>query len=226
MKKAQVGVIPKFKSVFEIVEFLENANKEEEYISQNISLLNKGNIARRIEVTREYKNSLNQLRREIDYSLDLLTRLTTFDAKIFLPFLAEYLSTVEDEPYGVMSDIKEIDGYDAIKAKGIKYYFVTTLSNIEVLIESKRANINKDIYDIGEYLNMLDDEKFICFEKHRKINILDGDVLDEYLENYPKLKRLGYAIANLRLKHPEFKDEEILKTILDVVQTKKRKALI
>lgn len=216
----------RFSSIYDIIDYLEKANIQEAEINADLVKCEERtrlSSKEKSRIRRDCKGRLKDLQREIDDTLDLLMDYTTFDAKVILPVIAKFLSISEDEEFGLMSDVTfnddgEVFTAKPVRFKGITYYIITTLSNIDFLEKIRFNPVYNSKISIEKYLSALDDNNYICIEKTKKINILDGVFLDESFANYPELIRLGYAIVNLKLRHPEFTDDDVFDAILTTVR--------
>lgn len=216
----------RFDSIYDIMDFFEKANIQEADINAELEKCDartRLSSREKNRIRRDCKARLKDLQREIDDTLDLLTNYTTFDSKVIMPVIAKFLSITEDEEFGLMSDVSKDDDVEVftakpVKFKGTTYYIITTLSNIDFLEEIRLNPLYNSLKSIEEYVGALDNDKYICIKKPKKINILDGISLEECFVNFPELKRLGYAIVNLGLRHPEFTDDEIFDAILKTVR--------
>lgn len=174
------------------------------------------------------KSRLKRIRNNIRLCLNLLEKYTTFNDDIFLPFLRDYLSLKEDEKYELLLDVEELNFGMALITKtyplnlyGDHYNIVTTEENRDILMECQDSCSFADIDDINDYLENLDNDKYICLEDSNCYTLLDGLDLSSDFENYPYLFDVANELVDMKLANPDMCDEERLESILDALRKKK-----
>lgn len=171
-----------FKSVSDIKLYLELCYEQYDKINKYMKNSSLGFWS---SERKEAKKQLRQIKLNIKSTLAELESLSTFDSASFLLFLKDYLSIVEGEKYVLLDNVQEDNFTMAIATHTYPlnlfsnyYNIITTVSNAEELQMQKDYGMTGgDTDDIGEFLSVCDDEKYICLEDDESYSLLYGTTL-------------------------------------------------
>ncbi len=181
-------------------------------------------------IKKELKRRLKKVEKSLDFYHEMLIETSTFNNDIIVPFLAFYLSCVENEPYVAIKDIEDNT-------------VITTVSNVvkEGRVNSKRTyspyngNLAKktrnsklrqfsaamDTIEQISFTGSVDNvQAFVRNYKDRKYIILSGETSCSLLEGldydytvYPYLSRMINDLINMKLEDQHIGDMERLSVI-------------
>lgn len=161
------------------------------------------------------QDELEETKVNIKNNKNELSSYSTFSSDLMLPLLVDHISNLEGEEYHIVK-LKEEDyeeffyptgnAFDPpmlMLRQGSSYNIITTSSNKEKLEEMKPEKY------LSNYLDSLDNNKYISLDDTKSITLLNGLELREEFSKYPYLKDFALILLKMRLENKNITNEEI-----------------
>lgn len=216
-----------FTCVKDILIYLEMCEEEQTKVFDRLDKIKIGLFdPDRKELSQERKDLKQKLRIikfRIEKCVEILENNTTFNNRVFLNFLAKYLSLKEGTEYALMDITEDNVGLGiATKTYGCmasKYNVVTTANNKKLLEkQGSSGTFGATTDDINEYFRVCKDKKYICLLDEKNYTLLDGSSLREGFERYTYLQGLAFRLVDLKIQNPKLSDEKRLNMVLGELQ--------
>lgn len=161
------------------------------------------------------QDELKETKVNIKNNKNELSSYSTFSSDLILPLLVDHISNVEGEEYHIVK-LKEEDyeeffyptgnAFDPpmlMLRLGSTFNIITTSSNKE-----KLEKMEPEKY-LSNYLDSLDNNKYISLDDTKSITLLNGLELREEFSKYPYLKDFALILLKMRLENKNITNEEI-----------------
>lgn len=161
------------------------------------------------------QDELKETKVNIKNNKNELSSYSTFSSDLILPLLVDHISNVEGEEYHIVK-LKEEDyeeffyptgnAFDPpmlMLRLGSTFNIITTSSNKE-----KLEKMEPEKY-LSNYLDSLDNNKYIGLDDTKSITLLNGLELREEFSKYPYLKDFALILLKMRLENKNITNEEI-----------------
>lgn len=177
----------------------------------------------------EKRNEINQAKYIKERYFNMFSDLTTFDVNLLYPFLIKYLTKKENQEYSLIRGINEylyplsnITRFFDFNIFDNYYNIISTNDNIEKIKNLKSLYGDWDTEDIDEYLECLNDKKYICVESDDRHSLLNGPELSIEFKNFPYLKDVAYSLIEKKFEEPNISDSLRLESVLIKEKIKKK----
>lgn len=152
------------------------------------------------------KRRVSQIKKEIrstkankEYYSTLMSSYARFKSKVFLPFLAEYLTKTTSDAY-VVGSYYESDGI-----------IINVATNIP---EEQGTYYDTIVPEYWASKNSKCTNKSIYLERSSAYSLLNGLELKNEFSDFPHLRGLGLQLVDLKLKNPTMSDQDRLNIVL------------
>ncbi len=209
----------KIQSYEEIISFLEIIDKERKIINSKLSVMGFSLFDEEVRTEKKrLKKRLKEIKYIFKYFNNLIKDYTTFDRKILLPFLAEYLSKNTDTKYVVCK------GEDSVwTGKFYVYYYYDFIYPVSDILKFRyrRNNIDKPLdYDS---LNQMASHRFISLDECSNYTLMNLNGLFKEFKEFPELEEVVERLINLKISCPYMSDEDRLLKVLYNVKSNRDK---
>ncbi len=171
----------------------------------------------------EYKKQIAYHKQTLMSTEQLIKEAATFNFTKFVNFLIELLTKINNKQY-VKFNFHFLDSN--MNSTEI-YQFTSQAKPFTVITEKENENILNIQADqmLGYYpyfISKLNKLKNIHLNETKNIliyNLNSRKISDDLVENYPELENYLLALINIRLRHPEFSEEEAYAKIMNKLLT-------